>query len=345
MVEPRRPLVSFVTPFYNTARYLAECIESVLRQSYQDWEYVLVNNCSTDESLEIARRYAARDSRIRLMTNEEFLGQIQNYNHALRQISPNAQFVKMVQADDWLFPECAERMVAVAITDPEIAIVSAYSMRHHWVGCIGMPYPSPVTAGEVALRIYLREGMNALETPTNVLYRADLVRQRDAFFPEESIMEDLEVCFLLLMGRKLGFVHEILTYQRDDNESISTGLLPFNPWQLHRLILVHEYGPRLLNGGEYAECFRSLERSYMRFLGHSKLKGRSTEFWDYQRKGFAAMNRELSQVRLWREAIFAAIELLANPVSTWRRLKSRFQRSLNRKRISSAPANPPRGDV
>ena len=158
MRESEQPLVSFVTPFYNTEKYLAECIESVLAQSYQNWEYILVNNCSTDGSLEIARRYAARDQRIRLTTNPEFLGQLKNYNHALRQISPYARFVKMVPADEWIFPECTQQMVALAVADHDIAIVSAYTIVDHWVTAPGIQYPSTVTAGDAALRIYLREG-------------------------------------------------------------------------------------------------------------------------------------------------------------------------------------------
>ena len=51
-----QPLVSVVTPFYNTADYLGECIESVLRQTYENWGYVLVDNCSTDGLSEIAER-------------------------------------------------------------------------------------------------------------------------------------------------------------------------------------------------------------------------------------------------------------------------------------------------
>ena len=133
MRESEHPLVSFVTPFYNTEKYLAECIESVLAQSYQNWEYILVNNCSTDGSLEIARRYAARDQRIRLTTNSEFVGELKNYNLALRQISPYAKFVKIVQADDWIVPECTQEMVAVAVTDPDIAIVGTYAICDHYV--------------------------------------------------------------------------------------------------------------------------------------------------------------------------------------------------------------------
>ena len=66
------PLVSVVTPVYNGAAHLAECIESVQRQTYQNWDYTIVDNCSTDESAIIARRYAAKDQRIRIVENEVF---------------------------------------------------------------------------------------------------------------------------------------------------------------------------------------------------------------------------------------------------------------------------------
>ena len=64
------PLVSVVTPFYNTDRYLAECIESVLSQTYRNFEYVLVDNHSTDRSGVIAAEYARRDSKVRPSPSE-----------------------------------------------------------------------------------------------------------------------------------------------------------------------------------------------------------------------------------------------------------------------------------
>ena len=99
-----QPLVSVVTPFYNTEGYLSECIESVLKQSYDNFEYILSNNCSTDRSSEIAEEYAKQDHRVRLISNGEFLDQVKNYNRALRYISPQSKYCKIVQADDWIIP-------------------------------------------------------------------------------------------------------------------------------------------------------------------------------------------------------------------------------------------------
>src|SRR5579864_8803850 len=104
-----QPLVSIVSPVYNESEHLAECIESVLAQTYQNWDYTIVNNCSTDGSMEIARRYAAQDRRIRIHENQHFLPVIQNHNAAFRQTSPDSKYCKVVLSDDWIFPECIER--------------------------------------------------------------------------------------------------------------------------------------------------------------------------------------------------------------------------------------------
>jgi glycosyltransferase involved in cell wall biosynthesis len=120
----------FLTPFFNTEKYLAECIESVVRQTYQNWDYVLVNNRSTDGSVRIAEKYAKQfPARVRIEHNSEFLSQVQNYDHALRFISPESRYCKVVQADDWLFPECVKSMVAVAEAHPTVGIVAAYELE------------------------------------------------------------------------------------------------------------------------------------------------------------------------------------------------------------------------
>src|SRR5215831_12904312 len=104
------PLVSVLTPVYNGADFLAECIESVLSQRYRNFEYVIVNNCSTDRSLEIALEYEKKDSRIRVHSNDQFVGVIENHNIAFSRMSPLAKYCKVVAADDYIFPDCLMKM-------------------------------------------------------------------------------------------------------------------------------------------------------------------------------------------------------------------------------------------
>ena len=140
--------VSVVTPFYNVAQYLGECIDSVLAQTHGDFEYILVDNHSDDGSEEIAARYAERDRRLRVVSPPTFLPQVPNYNFALRQIAPDTAYCKIVQADDAIFPHCLEEMVALASAHPSIGLVSAY----RFFGTEVQPHPGSLGNGPRRLR-------------------------------------------------------------------------------------------------------------------------------------------------------------------------------------------------
>src|SRR5260370_39049392 len=103
-----QPLVTVLTPVFNGEMYLAQCIEAVLAQTYKHFEYVIVNNRSTDDSLSIALNFAQSDSRIRVLNNDAFLSQSANLNHALQFVSPASSYCKFAFADDLLLPRCLE---------------------------------------------------------------------------------------------------------------------------------------------------------------------------------------------------------------------------------------------
>ena len=212
MKTASQPLVSIVTPVYNEAEYLSECIESILAQTYQNWDFTIVDNCSTDGSLEVARRYAAKDRRIRVHQNQQFLRVIPNHNVALRQIAPESKYCKVVFGDDWIFPNCLQEMVAVAEARPSVGIVGAYALEGQRVAWTGLPYPSPLVCGREICRRHLLEGLYVFGSANAVLYRSDLVRSRDPFYNEANIHADTEVCFALLKTSDFGFVHQILTF-------------------------------------------------------------------------------------------------------------------------------------
>ena len=119
----KQPLVSILTPLYNGEQHVRQCLEAVLAQTYSQWEYIIVNNCSTDTSLRIAEEYAAKEPRIRLYTNRDFVGAVANHNIALRYVSEESRYIKFAHADDWLFPECVARMVQVAEENPSVGLV------------------------------------------------------------------------------------------------------------------------------------------------------------------------------------------------------------------------------
>src|SRR5689334_12133971 len=112
------PLVSVLTPVYNGERFLAQCIESVLSQTYSNWRYTIVDNASTDRTLEIAQAYAARDPRIAVIHYSEFVDVIASHNRAFRQVGFDGVYTKVVSADDWLYPDSIAELVAAAERNP-----------------------------------------------------------------------------------------------------------------------------------------------------------------------------------------------------------------------------------
>jgi glycosyltransferase involved in cell wall biosynthesis len=96
------PTISILTTVYNRERYLAECIESVQKGRFQDYEHIIVDDGSTDKSVQIAQSYAAEDSRIRVYQNETNLGDYPNRNRAAS--LAEGKYLKYVDADDLIYP-------------------------------------------------------------------------------------------------------------------------------------------------------------------------------------------------------------------------------------------------
>ncbi len=320
---PPGPTVSVVTPFYNTEAYLAACIESVLRQTYRDFEYVLVDNRSTDGSGAIAERYAAADPRIRLVRNVEHLAQIPNYNHALRQIAPGSRYCKLVQADDWVFPRCLEEMVAVADAHSSVGLVGAYTLIERTPYLGGLPYPSACVNGREICRRFLLEGTFVWGSPTATLVRADMVRARAAFYDEADPVEDVSICFDLLKDTDFGFVHQVLTFTRRENDSLMTRLKAYGSLQLAAVMALERHGPALLAPDELRACARRLHREHYDLLGEALLRVRPAAFWEFHRRGLRAVGRRLSRGRVLLHALGRAVRLLLNPLDTITRLAPR----------------------
>jgi glycosyltransferase involved in cell wall biosynthesis len=316
--EPQ-PLVSVVTPFYNTELFLAECIESVLAQTYQNWEYVLVNNCSTDRSAEIAARYAAVDPRIRLLHNATFLSQVENYNHALRQISPSSRYCKMVQADDWIYPDCIKEMVAAAERSRDIVLVGAFSLCETELVYGGLPYASKVLPGKDAMRKYLVDELALFGSPTCVMYRSGEVRAKHAFFDPESPVDDMQACFDLLLHGDLGFVHQVLTFTRRQGDSIWSGIAAHSPTHLHRMFLTYRYAPLVIEDG-WREAVRRRETRYYAFLGSKVFSRRPSGFWTYHKEGLEKAGAKMQWTRVAASAARELLDMLGNPKASLERM-------------------------
>jgi glycosyltransferase involved in cell wall biosynthesis len=281
------PLVSIVTPVYNGAAFLGECIESVLRQTYPLWEYVIVNNHSSDGSLAIAERYAVRDERIRVLSTPAFLPAVDSQNFALRQISAASKYCKIVHADDWIFPECVARMVDVAEAYPSVGVVSAYRLTGDVVTLDGLPYPSTFVPGRQIARSSLLSGLYVFGSPTSLLLRSEIVRARPDFYSERQPWTDMDVCYEILKRWDFGFVHQVLTFTRRHEAAGTAVTARLRAHLLGRLVLLERHGPYFLTEAELRGQRAAVLERHQRFLLRCLVKGWDKDIWDYHIRGLA----------------------------------------------------------
>lgn len=323
-----QPLVSVLTPVYNGEEYLAECIESVLGQTYQNWEYCIVNNCSTDRTLEIATAYAQKDKRIRIHNNSKFVGCDENGNIAFRTISSSSKYCKVIHADDWMFPECLMKMVELAEAHPTIAIVGSYRLTNTRIAVQALPYTSRVISGRDICRTTLLGLPSVFGSPSAILIHADEVRKRQCFYNVVNPHCDMEVCLDILRERDFGFVHQMLTFERSHPQSETSRGSRYGFGYFGRFEHVTKYGPEYLSEKEFEAMFKKRRDEYYAFLGAKVFRNKEREFWEYQRAALGRIGQPLSTARVMKAVILEVLDVILNPLNTLKRIAGKLSHSV-----------------
>lgn len=299
MQQGDQPLVSIVTPVYNGAEFLRECIDSVLAQTYRNWEYIVLDNASTDGTPEILAEYAAKDARIKVLRNAVTLPMNRNHNTAIAAVSPSAKYVKPLMADDWLFPQCVERMVAAAESDPAIGLVCALAIDGRHVMWDGWPYPAHRVDGrEVARAHLMSDDFYVFGSQTSTLLRADAVRARPELYTEQNSAGDYEACLDILQTEDFAFVHEVLTFHRVHDASVTSREAAREGGFIGRVLALMRWGPVYLTPAEFEARRKARIRVYYRLLAAHWLKGTDAGFWDFHRERMKSFGVSLSPARV-----------------------------------------------
>lgn len=318
------PLVSLVTPFHNTAAHLGQCIESVLGQTYAPIEYILQDNASDDGSTQIALEYARRDSRVRYFRLDELLPQVPNYNLALSRIGAASKYVKIAQADDWLMTDCVRRMVEVGEASPRVGLISSYRLQGDHVAGEGLRHDMTAVSGREVARLHLLEPHFLFGSPTTVMYRSDAVRQRKPFFATNRLAEDTEACYEILRTWDFGYVHQILSYTRIEQNSTIGSVRGMDPFILGRLMHLRRYGPEFLDATEYRIRLEEVERRYYRHLARAKFLFREPAYWGFHRRWLATDGLGIEPAKLARQmgrelaSVIGCPQQILSYVRSWR---------------------------
>jgi glycosyltransferase involved in cell wall biosynthesis len=218
------PLVSVCIPAFNNEAFIGTAIESVLNQTFADFELVVVDDRSIDGTREKIRAF--HDPRIRIVDNDRNLGHEGNWNKALREA--RGRFVKILPGDDLLLPRCLERQVA-AFGKSEAAGVAIVACVREIIDETGrkimrrgFPSAGGPISGIEAVRRCVRAGTNLIGEPAAVLMPAETAARAGAFDGANLYVIDLDFWARLLLQGNLFVIDEPLCAFRISRTAVST---------------------------------------------------------------------------------------------------------------------------
>jgi glycosyltransferase involved in cell wall biosynthesis len=310
-----KPLVSVGVPVYNGAKYLEECLNSILAQTWSNWECVIVNNSSTDGTEEIARKFTLLDPRFKLVNYKEFVGLVENWNRIYPNISSESVYLKVVQADDWIYPEAIGMMVELMEKYPSAGLCSSYRIDGLKVGCDRLHYyDGPLFSGKELLKRHLREEVDISGSVTTPLFRKSILEKLPTFpkiFVEEEYHIDTRAVYEIMHLADVVFVFRVLSYTRwHETAETNTIAIKYNTFlsgKEHRLYRFKQLYP------EFEDEYKKHRQKYAYFMLKERLKG--------NRKLIEWHEKYLSRKFSLAEYISAAISV--NGISY--RLKSFFR--------------------
>jgi glycosyltransferase involved in cell wall biosynthesis len=247
-----QPQITVALPVYNGEQYIAIAIKSVLAQTFSDFELLILDNCSTDNTLDIIRTFS--DPRIRLIVNPKNLGMIENWNLAVSLAT--GKYIKILSHDDLLAPSCLAEQINGFLKHQDIGIVTCKKRIINESGVVVMPGFglfgfTRIINGRRAIKKSMRAGRNIIGEPSVVLLDAKLLRA-SGDFEQPQFTPDIKMWFKMLKGSNLLFLNKSLASYRISTTSTSTSVASTQGSQFVQLI--HEViGTDLIQVGKFTQ--------------------------------------------------------------------------------------------
>jgi glycosyltransferase involved in cell wall biosynthesis len=228
-----KPIISICVPTYNGSQFLAECLDSILLQTFLNFELVIVDDRSSDRTVEIAQSYADKDIRITVIENTQNLGLVGNWNRCIE--LSQCEWVKFVFQDDKIAPNCLERMLVESTPDCDLVFCQrnfifeadvSEEKQAEYARFIDfdkvLPTNTQITAHEYCQTVMEQPWVNIIGEPTSSMVRKRAFERFGGFNPNLIQICDLELWHRVATNMGITFVRESLACFRVHNESTTT---------------------------------------------------------------------------------------------------------------------------
>lgn len=252
------PLVSILMTAYNREKYIGEAIESVLSSDYQNYELIITDDCSSDKTLEIAKQYASSDSRIKVYSNPENLGDYHNRNKAASYAQ--GKYLKYLDSDDTIYPWGLRAMVYCMEKEPSAALGVLSTEADAFA-----PLPVLVTPQDAYRKFFFYNDLLAVG-PSGVIIRTDAFKKAGGFSGRKYI-GDMELWLKIAAGDPLVCMPNYLIWWRQ-HEGQQIKEEKFNPsFEADKLLIYKE-------ALAAADCPLSKEESSIALRNQYNMRGR-----------------------------------------------------------------------
>lgn len=249
-----KDLVSVITPAYNASKYIGDTIKSVQAQTYENWEMIIVNDCSTDDTAEIAREFASADPRIHVYDQKKNGGPARAWNRAFKEM--HGRYAAFLDADDLWIPEKLERQLAFMKKKKAGFSYASYD----WIDESGAPLGNIIKIPPK--QDYKQMLANSVIGALTVIIDRELVDIKP--IPPVQINDSMLWLSIAKRGVTAYGCSEILGHYRIVSSSFSRnkGSAAKGLWRLYRDQLKIPFIPRCWYFGRYA--LNSVKRYYLR---------------------------------------------------------------------------------
>lgn len=210
----QKPLVSVLMSAYNAERYLAAAVRSIIRQTYKEWELLIINDGSSDNTAMILDNFVRQDSRIRVLHQKN-----QGLTASLNQLITIAsgQFTARMDADDVSYPSRLEKQVEYLLRHPHIGLVTCWTHAVDQNGgarfCVCYPDDHRI------LEFFFQKGINPI-FHASVMFRSQLVQQLELPY-RFRYSQDMDLWLRLLPITQFGVIQDLLLASRDHDGRLS----------------------------------------------------------------------------------------------------------------------------
>ena len=225
-------MISVCIPTYNGSKYLEACLQSICMQKVADFEIIVCDDCSSDNTVEIVKALQKTDNRIKLSINEKNLGLVGNWNRCIE--IAQGEWIKLVFQDDLISPNCLEKMLQVTNFNTQLVlcerefffeenVTNEVKKTYHEVlrlfKLVDVNKIRYFSKRETCALINKYIPANFLGEPTSILFRKSIVKQIGLFNPMVSQHCDLEYWLRIISAYGFDYIPEKLVSFRVHNSS------------------------------------------------------------------------------------------------------------------------------